>query len=424
METASLALIALHWIVGFAGLSYCFLRARPIDFCSVGLLGSILYTSAGFTGLVNVPWGVGGVMTVVELLPETQAVLTSILATPLVAALIFDVVTPRDRAITDHRDKATLIALAGVTVAFGLATVATTGLDLFMVSKIEMMKSLPFYSQLWVASATLLLAVAWVHRDRGIVVLAAMNMLLILLIGFRSPVVIACIAILALTFNRMSHLRFLKARWHHAVLLLLGIHLVAQFEGIRADILTGNLSSMVTRLYAFGNTADLIANSEFQGQAGILNTVVYYDYRIKEPYLVDGIIKQVTFSSVAEEGKTRSYNDFFQTDLFPDLSWGYASFFFAEGWSNAGWLGVISYVLIYIVLMLLFSVALRVSSLYWRAGFAVMGTFACFYLHRNSLITLLSIERRAAIILIGTALIGMALFRSRGSTARPSTDGR
>jgi O-antigen polysaccharide polymerase Wzy len=420
MDTSSLPLIVLHWVLALTGLFYCYLRARRIDFCSIGLLGSMLYTSAGFTGFVNVPLGVGGSMVVVELLPETQAILSCILATPLFAAVIFDSVSPRARLGTDVPDPAALTTLAWATVVCAFATIATTGLDLFIVSKIEMMKSLPFYSQLWVASATLLLAVAWVHRSRRFVLLAAVNMALILLIGFRSPTVIACIAIFALTFNRTSHLRFFRTRWHQALLILLGIHLVAQFEGIRSDVLTGNFSSLVGRLYAFGNTVDLVTNSEFQGQAGILNTVVHYNYRIQEPYLLDGIIKQVTFTSVADEGKTRSYNDFFQTDLFPDLSWGYASFFFAEGWSNAGWLGVVAYMLIYVLLMLLFSFALRVGSMYWRAGFAVMGTFACFYLHRNSLITLLSIERRSAIVLIVVALAATLLFRARATTPTAS----
>ncbi len=418
MDTTSFALIALHWLLALGGLFYCYLRSRPIDFCSIGLLGAALYTSAGFIGVVNVPLGPGGTIIVVPLLPETQAILSCVLATPTVAAILLDAISIRTRRPIDIFDTGALTALTWLTLIFAAATVATTGLDLFMVSKIDMMKSLPVYSQLWVACSTLLLPIAWSHGNRQITLFAVINMLLILLIGFRSPIVIACIAIFALTFHRDSHVRFFKTRWPQALLLLFGIHLVAQFEGIRADILTGNVSNLIHRLYALDSTADLIANSEFQGQAGILNTVVYYDYRIQEPYLLDGIIKQVTFASVADEGKTRSYNDFFQTDLFPDLSWGYASFFFAEAWSNAGWFGVVMYILIYIILLMTFSYALRLRNVHWRAGLAVMGTFACFYLHRNSMITLLSMERRSAVLMLVAALGGMILFRSRPVLSR------
>jgi hypothetical protein len=129
--------------------------------------------------------------------------------------------------------------------------------------------------------------------------------------------------------------------------------------------------------------------------------------------LLDGIVKQLTFTSISEEGKTRSYNDFFQTDLFPNLSWGYASFFFAEAWSNAGWLGIAACSIGFVCLMLLFSLSLRVDSLLWRSGLAVMGTFACFYLHRNSIITLLSIERRVFVLTVAAAVLAAVLARGR-----------
>jgi hypothetical protein len=161
---------------------------------------------------------------------------------------------------------------------------------------------------------------------------------------------------------------------------------------------------MDTELYA----SAILMSEPFNTQA-ILNEVIAQDFRVGMEHFQDVLLQFLLFSP--ELGRAPvSFNDFFQSTLFPsDLDYGMANNIWAEMISSGGWLLLGSFLVGFVLMLMLGSYWIRSHDATLAAGVAVAFSYWAFYIHRNDLLYQVNLEKRTILVWIASLVLSRFL---------------
>jgi hypothetical protein len=176
---------------------------------------------------------------------------------------------------------------------------------------------------------------------------------------------------------------------------------------LQAAIQIGVMGQPSAALFAPVLVAQQLAALEPFVTQMILNEVVRTGYVLDGSYLAILPLSWLPVSPVADG--SGAFNEAVQADLFPQLAYGLAYNFWAEGWVLGRMLGVAVFAATYAFGAYLLSVLLPALGGALRVVMLLAAAYWVFYIHRNSLLTIISYEKQiwwfAAAVGIGALLL-------------------
>lgn len=296
-------------------------------------------------------------------------------------------------------------------LAIFLALIWTYGFSIFFVHKLESGINDYFYI-LWRLSATLALLLAILSRRYKIAIISVVPILGTVLAGDRTTLGLSLVAVMWLLLQER------RVRGPQMGLA------VGSFVALGIFIFFGKIFQAMWSQGILSSMQDLIAEVLVSGRLAIIQT---------EPFAVIGVLSALTTLNAGPDDflvlemlgqilvvpsafgfESASFNEFFQPLLFPEFrSKSLAYSFWGEAYVRGGWFGVAFFVLFFAAGLWVFDRLTRTGSLGIRAMAYVGGAYWAFYIHRNSMISMLAYERHIWLFGLGLMLTVWALGLSR-----------
>lgn len=275
----------------------------------------------------------------------------------------------------------------------------------------------------WRVSGSLALLAGVLFRARALAIAGAVSLAVTFIAADRTAIAMVLIALLLhWTYRRRLWLVPLREPGKCLAVLLVGVLLVFG-KLLQAAIQLGPGSSGAGAVLAPALlTQQLAALEPFVTQM-ILNEVIRTGYVLDPGYLATLPLSWLPVSPPGEG--SGAFNQAVQADLFPQLAYGLAYNFWAEGWVLGGMLGVTVFALVYASGAYLLSVVLPGLGGPLRVVALLAGAYWTFYIHRNSLLTIISYEKQVwwlAAAVTCLAVLLLCLRRAIASAMPPEPD--
>lgn len=283
------------------------------------------------------------------------------------------------------------------------------GTGIFYVHKVESGISGQFYI-FWRLTSTLAVIACLIARRWRLLCVALVPLCATLFAGDRTAVGITVIAAVWLS------LKGKQVRPHKTFAIVLSAIALGVFlffgKTFQAQWASGTFTSI----------SDLAVSVADQGIGAVVRT---------EPFAVAGVLDALIGLPQAPSGslflevaaqflifpsyfgfESSSFNDFFQPILFPgfrERSMAYS--FWGEGFVRGGWIGFASFLGVYLFILRLLDRMTNSSHLLVRVASYVGGSYWAFYIHRNSMVSIIAYERQIVVFCL-VIFITAYLFRS------------
>ena len=399
-------------VVAVAGLMYFSFAERRFDFFSVAFYSACVYFLPGFFGYANSTSGTGQSWTVrhVSLVPETYLVFLLVLMAILLAAIAMDSFAWDSSLNVGLPGSENAVWWAtGLGIAGFLTSLITAGDALLLSDKSEMMQSLGRPHLIWATAASLGFVLSLKQRRWWLLAVCGVLLLIDVYVGFRASLANATIAAFVLWLSEGGRQRFVLKNWKLAAA---GAGLAAAFflyKQIYINVKLGMWERLWDRFRGPDLYVNSVANSEPFTIQAILNGVLKADFHTGIGHFRAALYELVPFYDPPI--KERSFNALFQPALFPQTSGGMANNIWAEMWSSGGWPLLVSFVVVFVLLMAVGSYLLRAWDPAIAAGAALLFSYWAFYLHRNDLLFQTSLTKNL-LVLWGLCVILSIVWRS------------
>jgi len=144
---------------------------------------------------------------------------------------------------------------------------------------------------------------------------------------------------------------------------------------------------------------DSIVTSEPFLIQNILNTTMVYDYHIG----IDGL-KQLPLHLLivpsAFGGDTQIFSTNFKQQFYPFVEYGMAYNIWAESYAIGKWMFLILIILLFVLILIVFNYITLIRDRHLKALFYLMSMYWAFYIHRNSIETIITFQRHYVYIYI------------------------
>ena len=399
----------LFILMALLGCTYFLLCLRQFDFFSVAFFSACVYFLPGFFGYTVAPVGVGMTMPV-DLERQTYLVMVGVLVAIWAGAFLFDS-TGRSHVVEwDLSGTAAAALCATLLAVIGYALIwATAGAALFDDDKIAMMESLNRWHVLGATAAPLGAVLAFASRRWWLLTICMALLVFDMYIGFRVSFGIALIAIFTLHLSRCGRQRLVMQNWQAGCLGMAFVLFLFVYKQIYITVKLGLWDVILDRLMDTELYASAILMSEPFNTQAILNEVIAQDFRVGMEHFQDVLLQFLLFSP--ELGRAPvSFNDFFQSTLFPsDLDYGMANNIWAEMISSGGWLLLGFFVGVFVLVLMLGSYWVRSHDATIAAGVTVVFSYWAFYIHRNDLLYQVNLEKRTILVWIACLVLSRFL---------------
>jgi len=385
--------------ISILGMAYFSLVKRRFDWFAVAFFSACIYFLPGFFGytayLTIAGWNEQ------PMNDTAYKVMVLVEAAILSAALVNDLLTTDkgERIITEsgrgnNRALAVLLSLA----LFGLGMMLfTTGSAIFDVDKQSMMEELNRWHILFYTSAMLGCVLAFECGNRAFFGSFCVLILVDIFVGFRMTMALAGIGIITLWLSKQGKQRLLLSSWKP----LLGGAGVALFlffyKQVQFAVKYGDAALLKDLIFDPATYTAMFTQSEPFICQSTLNEITLQNYTVGMGHLM-GVLYQFILFSPELGLETRSFNDLFQPDLFPEVDYGMANNIWAEMWSSGGWPLLLLFVILFVLVLKLLSLLTENGRASQRAAVAVMASIWAFYIHRNDIIYQIALEKRVLLV--------------------------
>lgn len=288
----------------------------------------------------------------------------------------------------------------------------------FLASKSDMNMH-PYVSIFWRVSSSLLLLYGYLLNNKKFLFFAALMLGLSFIAQDRTAVALALLTLFLLIFSGKKVSFLLKYR-----------RLIPVFIFFTFAIMFGKSFHVMVNLLSngmpLGDVIDIISPKD--GQSFIINTepfiiqlilnqVMILDYSINNDYLIN--FPLYLFPTTAPFGVDSGvFNNHIQHDIFimyKDKSIAYN--YWAEGYANGGWSMLVIFVVVWLLMIMLLNWGIRTQNIFFRGLFSIMGVYLAFYIHRNSLFSIMTYERHLFYFAMIAIIFGVffTLFRKNNN---------
>lgn len=328
------------------------------------------------------------------------------------SALLLTCFLKRDRGLPgadiqpSDSGRLSLVAVVVCLVSFA-ALVATYGTSIFFVHKTESGVSGYFYIA-WRMSATYAVLISMVEKRHRLALVALVPLLATIFAGDRTAVGLAAIALLwmGLQTGRLSGLKFGIAI---PTIAMLGLFLFfgKTFQALWSLDAVSSLQDFSIILQDEGT--DAITTTEPFAVIGVFSALTQMRTGPPDSLILD-VASQFLIVPSWFGFDSGSFNSFFQPILFPgyrEKSLAYS--YWGEGYVRAQWFGVAAFFAIYWAGLHVFDRLSRRRSLALRSFAFVGGSYWAFYIHRNSLVSIIAYERQIILFLLALLFLAAIL---------------
>jgi len=233
-----------------------------------------------------------------------------------------------------------------------------------------------------------------------------------LFIGFRGSLAITAISILTLRLSRQGPRRLLIHSWRQVGAAVSLILFLFFYQQVAYAVKVGDWNLLLSLLGEPNTYIAMINNSEPFITQTTLNEVTVRNYSVGMGHLM-GIFYQFTLFGPELGLEAESFNDLFQNDLFPDVTYGMANNIWAEMWSAGGWPLLVIFTVLFVIILKGFNILTDRLNVTQRAFVAVMASYWAFYIHRNDIGYAIVLEKRVLLVLIVSFLIAILIREAR-----------
>lgn len=396
-------------LLATAGLLFFLLKKRRFDFFSLAFISGCVYFMPGFFGDVLYPYATIKTEAVgekVSIIPGAYLIMMLVMGGILISAIFFDSLSDQPlRRIKFQGDKRATAIYLLISIASLALVLLTNGKSLFIADKNTMMESLNRWIILFELSSLLLFITAVQEKSRIMIFIGGVFLIFDMYIGFRSTTSIAIMATFLMLFHSAGRQSVMAQNYRYFMAGIVGALLLFVSKGIQFAIKSDQWDLVVDRLSNPDFYLFWITNSEPFITQAILNKVVAVDYRTGYEHILSALNQFILFAP--ELGAENiSFNDFFQTALFPNITtWGMANNIWAQMYSAGSWLGVLIFIIIFCLILGLLSRALLVLEGAGAVVLVTMGCYWAFYIHRNDISYQLLLEKRVLIFGLGVLIL-------------------
>jgi hypothetical protein len=397
-------MIFLFYFVYVLSALYFLGKNRYFDFYTISFIGFSFYFLPGFFGEVAYLSNSGWVYTPIH--PLTYTVMISIVMSITLLAVFSDKYYCRSMIQKNNFSHSKLrlylnilIFVSGATLA--LAVLTSSG-SIFNPNKSEVMGNLNRWHIFFTTASTIGFPVSMLSKQKKYIIIFLTFLLINAYIGFRSPLVISVLTSCVVGFYGRRFRLFTLYKF--SLIFALFILCMFLYKYIGFILKAGMWDLVLERLFTLDTYSKMLMWSEPFLILNTLNAVVIHDYQTDAKHVYSTIYSFILFAP--ELGaEIKSFNDYFQPDLFGSLDYGMASNIWAQFYSAFSWMGVVLMIFMFCFILLLSNYALRKSSYINLALFSPIYVYFAFYIHRNDLGYAITLSKRLFLICVILVLL-------------------
>lgn len=401
-----LLIVAIAW-----SLSLIWSRYGVFSIAGISGIGFAIYSMPAMLGIMVTPVSSGNYF------EPTSAKVTLLIALAWVvyaATLIIkaDQRSPPFGGMLVHGqgddEQAKLTATLAVCSSLALYLLASyiTSPLFFLMDRYYVESTMPGLLALWRWCIAIGLVCSVLSRQRLLIAANSVLVVIVFIAGDRTLLYVVVFALLVAVFGRVPLVNILRRPYIIPSVAAAGL-VVLFGKPIYLAIKTG--SSAVLWDFFYRHPAALFSGFEPFLVHGHLETVVFYDWAFPIWDVVVAVIAQLLIVPSAFGVETNQFNTAFTRTFFPNVDYGLAYSYWAQGYSVGGTLGVAVFAFLFGGIVKIFDHLDRVSSPSVRSVILVAGAVFATYIFRNSLENIFAFLRQIAIVGILILLGGWML---------------
>lgn len=397
------------------GCCYFGRKKRRFDLYSLGFISCMIYFLPGFFGYTQYPTKIGFLKESVPIVDEAYLVMIVVSSSFIIAAIIYDYLIrkPSIKNIYLKGSSYAPLIMTVIGIIGFLLTLMVAG-DALLASK----KSVYMYEfersrwqLIWGIGCSLGMLLSYTYK-KWILFLISFSLLFFnFYIGVRSNLALTIIALFLIFMHDQGQQVFFglnnfRKYWLQMLIFTLSAYSFFFYKKIYQYVKLGMWDSILSLISQPEFYAKVITDSEPFYTQTILNEVIRQDFHVGLTYLLKNIVSQLVI--ISKLISTKDFNSTFQPELFSYWNAGLAANIWAEMWSAGGWLLLIIFIMILMILLGLGSHLLNISNPNIKAGLALFFSYWTFYIHRNDIFNQLSYTKQIILLWTFVTLIGFA----------------
>lgn len=394
----------LYVIITFIQVAYFLFKKRKIDLFTVSFFSSVIYFLPGLFGYVVYPGRIR-----VEIHYEVYIVFIMVQCAIWGATLFKDLYKNKK---PNKDNLKSFVLIEAKYISFVLSVVCIIIMLYYLITlntQLLQAKSylMPLLGPLFILmrnSAMLSFLLAYLEKKYTIMVFSGVVLLFTFLIGFRSPIAITGIAIFILYFMDKGRSSFLLTHYKKVVLVSVFGYIMIMGKIFYGSFKSQGIAGAISRMFDKEYILIGFSSIESFGVQTILNEVMVRNFYTGVGHLEE-LYYQILVAPSLFKKDLISFNDLFQSSLFPQVEYGMAYNIWAEALSSGGYSFLILIIFLFVIGLMIFDKLFTINNILIKAVTSLCSVYWGFYIHRSSISIELTFQRH----ILYTLLFGLVI---------------
>lgn len=412
-------MIWLFYIVTIFGLYIFMFKEREFDLFTIGFFSSIIYFFPGYLGYVMEPVLYRDVIKLakVNIIDETYYVMILVLLSVVLFGILNDILLEKasfsNRIFTQSIQEAIHITPVLVIISFLSFVLILIYKEASLFSGKTIVwsgSSLGLLKIIWSISISYIFVEGTILKRRGLLLYSGVLLIILFLTGDRTVLTIIFLTILLYNFKLHNKQRLInKINLSSTITIFIFGFLIIIGKRIYGSFQHSGIQGVFEVVLDKDVYLNGVLNSEPFAVQNILNKVLLSDFYMGMEYLSDLPIQLLPIPSIFGV-ESQKFSMLFTDTFYSFVDYGMAYNFWAEAYGVGKWGGIILFIILYNILILTFNFFINIKDVHLKTLFLLLGTYWAFYIHRNSIYTILTFERHHIYIYIISLALSFFLY--------------